>query len=93
MDVVCLDQHNIAGSDWVRSVSFVDFSFTFDYENFVFVGMVVQGSEAPWSDFELPHGEIGRTIVAAEQPTDLATAGAGHGNGLQLDGLRRLNFH
>ena len=78
MNVVRSDQHDIAGSDRMVSISFVDFTFPFNNENFVFVGMVVQGSEAPRCYFELSHGEIGCPIVAAEQPAHLAAARTGH---------------
>jgi hypothetical protein len=91
--VIGLDQDHVTSSDRMSHVAFIDFTFSLDYVHLMFVGVMMPRCVTAGLDFELPHGEIGGSIVAAKQPADPTTAGTFHIHDLQIDLFRGLYLH
>ena len=72
MDLVGLNEDDIARLDRVGRIAFIDLTLPSKHIDFVLVRVMVLGSVAAWSDFELPHSEVRRPVMRVDKPTDSA---------------------
>jgi hypothetical protein len=74
MDFIGSDINHVAGFQRTGLVAFVNFAFSGENVDFVFVGMIMARCVAARLNFELAHGEVGSAIVGIDEPANGAAA-------------------